>query len=111
MSTQAVNQFLQKVTEDSQLQQELAVALEGENNPQAVIDLGVKHGYEFTDDEFWAGIQNRQSEFQQKQDAGELNDEELEAVAGGFCTPVSVIFGVAGGAASVGNFLRNRRKK
>ena len=88
MSTQAVNQFLQKVTEDSQLQQELAKALEGENNSQSVIDLAVKHGYQFTADEFWAEIQNRQSEFQQKQDAEELNEEELEAVAGGFCTPL-----------------------
>ncbi len=87
MSTQAANQFLQKVTEDPQLQEELAKALEAENDRQAATDLAAKHGYEFTPDELWAEIQNRQSEFQPGQDAGELNEEELEAVAGGACTP------------------------
>ena len=83
MSTQAVNQFLQKFTEDPQLQEELAKALEAENDRQAATDLAVKHGYQFTPDELWAEIQHRQSEFGQSQDAEELNDEELEAVAGG----------------------------
>ena len=83
MSTQAINEFLQKVTEDPQLQEELAKALEAENDRQAATDLAVKHGQQFTPDELWAEIQHRQSEFQQKQDVGELNDEELEAVAGG----------------------------
>ena len=88
MSIEAVNKFLQKVTEDQQLQEELAKALESENDRQAATDLAAKHGYEFTPDELWAEIQNRQSEFQQKEQAGELNDEELEAVAGGACTPI-----------------------
>jgi predicted ribosomally synthesized peptide with nif11-like leader len=83
MSIEAVNQFLQKVTEDQQLQEELAKALESENDRQAATDLAAKYGYEFTPDELWAEVQNRQSEFQQKQQAGELSDEELEAVAGG----------------------------
>jgi predicted ribosomally synthesized peptide with nif11-like leader len=97
MSTEAVNEFLQKVTEDPQLQEELAKALEAENDRQAVTDLAVKHGYQFTPEELWAEIQNRQSEFEQKQDAGELNEEELEAVAGGVCTPI-----IAGGISAAG---------
>ncbi|MBR8834885.1 MAG: Nif11-like leader peptide family natural product precursor [Stigonema ocellatum SAG 48.90 = DSM 106950] len=87
MSTQAVNQFLQKVTEDPQLQEELAKAMEAENDRQAATDLAVKHGYQFTPDELWAEIQNRPSEFPQSPDSGELNEEELEAVAGGFLIP------------------------
>ena len=98
MSTQAVNEFLQKVSEDSQLQEELAQALETENDRQAATDLAAKHGYQFTADELWAEIQNRQSEFSQSQDSGELNEEELEAVAGGG-TP-SVVLGVTGLVAS-----------
>ncbi|ARV58823.1 hypothetical protein BZZ01_09395 [Nostocales cyanobacterium HT-58-2] len=88
MSTQAVNQFLQKVVEDPQLQEELTKALDSENDRQSATELAGKHGYQFTPDELWAEIQNRQSEFQQNQDSGELNEEELEAVAGGACTPV-----------------------
>ena len=102
---------MQKVTEDSILQQELALALEAGNDRQAATDLAAKHGYEWTADECWAEIQNRQSECQQKQDAGELNEEELEAVAGGVCTPITIPFGIAGGAASVANYFHNRRKK
>ena len=91
MSTQAVNQFLQKVSEDPQLQEELAKILESENNErEAATDLAAKHGYQFTPDELWAEIQNRQSEFQATQEAGELNEEELEAVAGGLCTPAAI---------------------
>ncbi len=104
MSTEAVNQFLQKVAEEPQLQEELALALEAENDQQAATDLAVKHGYQFTPDELWAEIQNRQSQFQQKQDVGELNEEELEAVAGGFCTPALAVLAVpaVGGAARLG---------
>lgn len=87
MSKEAVNQFLQKVTENSQLQQELTKVLEAGNDQQAVTDLAVKHGYQFTADEFKAEIDNRQSDFQQRQAAGELNEEELEAVAGGAPSP------------------------
>ncbi|BBD63707.1 hypothetical protein NIES4072_26370 [Nostoc commune NIES-4072] len=101
MSTQAVNQFLQKVTEEPQLQQEFAKALEAGNNLQAATNLAAKHGYQFTPDELQAEIQNRQSEFQQRQDAGQLNEEELEAVAGGLCTPVIGIVGATIGGANL----------
>jgi predicted ribosomally synthesized peptide with nif11-like leader len=105
MSLEAVNQFLQKVTEDEQLQEELAKALEAENDRKAATDLAAKHGYDFTPDELWTEIQNRQSEFQQKQVTEELSEEELEAVAGGFCaflTPAAVGATGAITAAAVG---------
>ena len=108
MSTKAVNQFLQKVTEEPQLQQEFAKALEAGNNLQAASNLAIKHGYQFTSDELQAEIHNRQSEFQQRQNAGELNEEELEAVAGGFCTPAligTLIGPVVGGITKVATHI------
>ena len=103
MSTEAVNQFLQKVTEEPQLQQEFAKALEAGNDLQAATDLAAKHGYQITPDELQSEIHNRQSEFQQRQNAGELNEEELEAVAGGFCTPITI--GVVGAGVGIANFV------
>ena len=86
MSIETVNQFLQKVTEDQKLQEELTQALEADND-QAATQLSAKYGYEFTPDELWQEIENLESEFQRRQEAGELNEEELEAVAGGIRRP------------------------
>ena len=95
MSIKSVNQFLSKVTEDQELQAELAAAMEAENDRQAATELGAKHGFQFTPEELGSEIANRQSEFQTKQSANELSEQELEAVAGG-----SVIATVATVAAS-----------
>lgn len=83
MSDTKVEEFLKKVEEDQALQTELAKALEGENDREAVTALANSKGYDFSSDELWAGIQKRQAEFSQHEAAGELSDEELEAVAGG----------------------------
>ena len=84
MSDTKVEEFLKKVEEDQALQAELANALEGDNDRgEAVTTLANSKGYDFSSDELWAGIQKRQAEFSQHEAAGELSDEELEAVAGG----------------------------
>ena len=83
MSIKSVKQFLSKVTEDQELQAELAAAMEAENDRQAATELGAKHGFQFTPEELGSEIANRQSEFQTKQSANELSEQELEAVAGG----------------------------
>jgi len=83
MSDTKVEEFLKKVEEDQALQSELAKALESENDREAVTALANSKGYDFSSDELWAGIQKRQAEFSQHEAAGELSDEELEAVAGG----------------------------
>ena len=101
MSMEAVNQFLTKVSQEQELQAELAQAMEAEDDRQAATELAAKHGYDFTPDELWSEIQNRQSEFQSKQKAGELSEEELEAVAGGACTPAAVI-GAVGATVAAG---------
>ena len=83
MTTAQVEQFLAKVEQDEALQQELAGALQAEDDRQAVTNLAQTKGYEFTPDELWAEVQKRQAEAQNQQDSGELSDEDLEAVAGG----------------------------
>ena len=91
MSIEAVNQFLTKVSEDQELQAELATAMEAEDDRQASTELAAKHGYDFTPEELASEMENRQSEFQSKHEANELSEEELEAVAGGACTPAAAI--------------------
>ncbi|MGL5804336.1 MAG: Nif11-like leader peptide family RiPP precursor [Xenococcaceae cyanobacterium] len=86
MSIEAVNQFLQKVSEDTSLQSELAKALNSENARQEATNLSAKYGYMFTQDELWTEIHSRQNELQQMLSDGELNEQELEAVAGGGVT-------------------------
>ena len=76
MSIEAVNQFMQKVSEDVSLESELTQALNSENNLQSATDLGAKHGYMFNSDELSTEIQKYLSD-------GELLEEELEAIAGG----------------------------
>jgi predicted ribosomally synthesized peptide with nif11-like leader len=93
-----VEEFLNNVGEDQALQAELANALEAENDREAVTALAKSKGYDFSSEELWAAIQKRQAEFSQKEAAGELSDEELEAVAGGV-TPAAA--GLAFGAAGV----------
>jgi len=84
MSDTKVEEFLKKVEEDQALQAELAKALEADNDQgEAVTALANSKGYDFSSEELWAGIQKRQAEFSQHEAAGELSDEELEAVAGG----------------------------
>jgi len=78
-----VEEFLNNVEEDQALQADLAKALEAENDREAVTALAKSKGYDFSSEELWAEVQKRQAEFEQKQAAGELSDEELEAVAGG----------------------------
>ena len=91
MSNQQVHEFLQKVSSDEKLQQELSEILESKDNDrEAATALAQKYGYTFSSDELWQEIQNRQSEFATRNSSDELNDEELEAVAGGG-TPSAVV--------------------
>lgn len=101
MSTAAVELFLAKVREDTALQSQLQEALTADNDREAVTQLANQKGYEFSSEELWAEIQKRQAELEQKKHAGELSDEELEAVAGGeglLLTAAVVSAAVASGA-------------
>lgn len=103
MSTAAVSEFLEKVGGDQALQADLVKAMQAPNDREAVTQLANDKGFEFTSEELWAEVQQRQQEFESRQTAGELSDEELEAVAGG-ATPtfIFVTIGISvGSAASV----------
>ncbi|MGD1913914.1 MAG: Nif11-like leader peptide family natural product precursor [Rivularia sp. (in: cyanobacteria)] len=80
MSIDAVNQFLEKVAQDSKIQEELAQVMEAEDHRQAAVELGAKHGFEFTSEELMTEVEKRQ---QAAIESGQLSEEELEAVAGG----------------------------
>ncbi|AFZ53170.1 Nif11-like leader peptide family natural product precursor [Cyanobacterium aponinum UTEX 3222] len=98
MSQEAVVQFLDAVPENEQLQQRLVTILEtSENDREDAAKLANEYGYDITPEELWAEIQKRQEEAVERQESGELTDEELEAVAGGEVVAITV---AAIGAAS-----------
>ena len=82
-------EFLNKVEQDEALQAELARVLEMGTDVKEVIKLAQSKGYEFSESEISVEMEKRQAEHQKKIEAGELNDQELEAVAGG-ATPAQV---------------------
>lgn len=88
MNSEAVNQFLERVSQDPALQQEIAQAIDssapGEDR-LAAAQIAAKNGYSFTPGE----IGETMEAAQKQQSREELSDEELEAVAGGF-TPIAV---------------------
>ena len=86
MTIEAVNQFLTKVNQDQKLKDELSQAKKkSKNDRQAAVELAAKHGYEFTPEELDRRIEQLKN-IQAKQAANqELNESELEAVAGGAC--------------------------
>ena len=102
MSAVAVQEFLEKVNTDESLAQELVTALESENDRESVTELAVSKGYDITSEELWVEIKKREDELSRRQEAGELSDEELEAVAGG-ATPLAV--GLAVGTLVAGGIL------
>jgi predicted ribosomally synthesized peptide with nif11-like leader len=94
MEITKVEAFLNQIEADEALQAELVQALEAENDREAVTELANSKGYDFSSDELWAEVQKRQAEFERKQAAGELSDEELEAIAGGGTPAVAVTVAV-----------------
>jgi len=68
MSKENLEQFIQKVTDDEQLQSRLGEEIDIDS----LIALGAEHGFEFTEEDL--------------QESAELSDEELGGVAGGFGT-------------------------
>lgn len=100
MSAVAVQEFLDKIQTDESLAQELVKALEADNDREAVAELATSKGYEVSSEELWAEVQKRQEELNQRQGAGELSDEELEAVAGGEFIVGSIIISILTGAAA-----------
>ena len=79
MSQESLDQFIQKVTDDEELQARIGEEI----HIDSLIALGAEHGCEFTADDLTADA--------------ELSDEELDGVAGGVA-----ILGQANGVAILG---------
>jgi predicted ribosomally synthesized peptide with nif11-like leader len=101
MSIASVQSFLATLSEDQSLQEELATAMNSDNDREAVTALAIARGFDFTSDELAQEIQNRQAEAQARQEAGELSDEELEAVAGGEFVVLGITIAAVSAAAGV----------
>ncbi|RMD68513.1 MAG: Nif11-like leader peptide family natural product precursor, partial [Cyanobacteria bacterium J149] len=74
---------------------------EGSNTEQ-VIKIARDYGFDFTPEEINDEIRKRQVEFNQRQEHGELTDEELEAVAGGEIVIITAM--TAGGLTAILSF-------
>ena len=81
MSIASLNQFQNEVMQDSALQEQFktAAATSPESLGELAVKLGSERGYSFTTSEVEQALaaQNAASE------AGELSDQQLDAVAGG----------------------------
>ncbi|MDJ0716250.1 MAG: Nif11-like leader peptide family natural product precursor [Prochloraceae cyanobacterium] len=88
MSVQSLSEFMNKLVEDESLQKEIesvtANKEEGMPPSQAIADLGIKHGYDFTEEELIAVVEEME---QLKAKEAEMSEEDLEAVAGGCYFP------------------------
>ncbi len=80
MSFESVNQFYQEVMQEPALLEKFQSAPDRESLVNLAVEVGQQKGYSFTLDEVEQALaaQNAASE------TGELSDEQLEAVAGGF---------------------------
>jgi predicted ribosomally synthesized peptide with nif11-like leader len=103
MSAEAAVKFLDAIPENEELQQKLVKVLEtAENDREESAKLANEYGYDVSPDELWAEVQKRQEIAKQRQESGELTDEELEAVAGGeFVVAGIIITATLGGAAII----------
>lgn len=79
MSKANLEQFYQEVLKDQGLQERLRTATDRDSTAALAVELGKEKGYSFTTDEVQAHI----DEWTASRPQQELNDEMLEAIAGG----------------------------
>ena len=79
MSAEATRGFLQKIASDARYRENVERAIkEKPNQPNAILRLAAKEGYDFTAEELAQTLKTSTN------DKGELNDRELASVSGGF---------------------------
>jgi predicted ribosomally synthesized peptide with nif11-like leader len=80
MSIEALTRFLERVSQEEALQEELDDALDlDQGAAAAVVSFGARHGFEFTADDLMTIVE----EARRMGESDALSDEELSAVAGG----------------------------
>ena len=75
MSAEATRGFLQKIASDARYRENVERAIHEKRDPNSILRLAAKEGYDFTAEEL-AQTLNASN--------GELNDRELASVSGGF---------------------------
>ena len=75
MSMEALREFLEKASKDSELEKKVEEVVEDEAGPDRFVALGQEHGFEFSPREAVYHLYELQN--------AELSDEQLESVAGG----------------------------
>ncbi len=89
MSKEAVEKMMQAADRDTALRQ----ALESAQGFAEVVEIGAQNDCQFTEEEVQAVLKER-GIFQENTAAeGELSDEALEAVAGGYFENLRITFG------------------
>lgn len=84
MSVEVVSQFLKQAFEDETILEEIAKAIEAGGDREGVVQVAAKHGYQFTPEELGSSIEEMSAaEAKIRQQATELDDSDLDAVAGG----------------------------
>lgn len=82
MSKEAVHALMKKAESDAQLRDALEAALQDEGTAvRAFLETAAKHGCEFTAQEFVEVLEQQGAA--QGDTGGELDDQQLDAVAGG----------------------------
>jgi hypothetical protein len=80
MSQDAVARFLELVSSESEIEDEMNTAAERQEDVAAVaVTLGRQHGLEFSREEFASVVESFHRAY-----SGALDDAELEGVSGGF---------------------------
>jgi len=90
MSLEELKSFSKKVVEDAELKKKAKEV--GMENVDGLIALAKENGFNVSKEDFEKAAKEAQS-------SGELNEEDLEQVAGGAVTAGAVAGGVAAGAA------------
>lgn len=85
MMHESIQQFFQMASQDQELQEKLKAAPNHEAYINLVVEQGNEKGYSFTSDQVVSAL-NTATSAEKGKDAysGELDESELEAVAGGF---------------------------
>ena len=80
MSIESANQFYQEVMQEPAILQQFQSALDRESLANMAVEVGLQKGYSFTTSEVEQALAAQNAATK----TGELSDEQLEVVAGGY---------------------------
>ena len=99
MSTEAVTQFLTKISQEENLQNKMTTignAERQEDRLNSIVMLGSEHGYEFSDEEFRCALRDFSQKIEPVQESENLSEEELKTACGGTGAAFTVFTSILG---------------